>query len=198
MPDEKETLRLTLERQREALLWKLDGLSERDLRWPLTPTGTNLLGIVKHVASVELGYLGDVFGRPSGIPTPWLDDESPVNADMWATVDQSSAEIIQLYRDAGTHSEATIAALELDAVGFVPWWSPETQQVTLHQILVHMIAETARHLGHADIIRELTDGAVGLRETSTNLPNLGAVGLATYRRQLAEVAEQATGTGTLG
>ncbi|MGW3505523.1 mycothiol transferase, partial [Streptomyces globisporus] len=58
----KDILRLYLQNARDAVLWKLDGLSEYEIRRPLTPTGTNLLGLVKHVASVELGYLGDAFG----------------------------------------------------------------------------------------------------------------------------------------
>jgi Protein of unknown function (DUF664) len=70
--DEKAQLHLYLRRGREALLWKLDGLSEYDIRRPFTPTGTNLLGLVKHVASGELGYFGDVFGRPFGEKVPWL------------------------------------------------------------------------------------------------------------------------------
>ena len=68
------------------MLWKLDGLSEYDIRRPLTPTGTNLLGLVKHLASVELGYFGEVFGRPSDIPLPWFEENAEPNADLWATV----------------------------------------------------------------------------------------------------------------
>ena len=69
--DPKDHLRHYLQIARDALLWKLDGLSEYDVRRPLTPTGTNLLGLVKHVASVEFGYFGDIFGRPSEEPLPW-------------------------------------------------------------------------------------------------------------------------------
>jgi len=87
--DAKETAWRYLRNQREAVLWKVDGLGERDLRIPLTPTGTNLLGLVKHVASIELGYFGETFGRPSGIPLPWFDDDAEPNADMWATPGES-------------------------------------------------------------------------------------------------------------
>ncbi|MDF2443155.1 MAG: hypothetical protein JWR01_1358, partial [Subtercola sp.] len=66
--DEKETLHGYLRIRRADLLGKLDGLSEYDARRPLTPTGTNLLGLVKHVASVQLGYFGEVFGRPATHP----------------------------------------------------------------------------------------------------------------------------------
>ena len=87
--DPKADLHRYLQIAREALLWKLDGLSEYDIRRPMVPTGTNLLGLVKHVASVELGYLGDTFGRPSGEPLPWFAEDAEPNADMWATADES-------------------------------------------------------------------------------------------------------------
>ena len=74
---------------RDALVWKLDGLSEYEIRRPTTPTGTNLLGIVKHVASVEAGYLGEIFGRTFPDPLPWFDEGAEPNADMWATAEES-------------------------------------------------------------------------------------------------------------
>lgn len=169
-PDPKADLHRYLQRGREAVLWKLDGLSEYDIRRPMVPTGTNLLGLVKHLASMELGYFGEVFGRPSGEPLPWFDEGAEANADMWATADQSREEIVGLYHRAWAHSDATIAALALDVTGHVPWWPEERREPTLHQILVHMIAETDRHAGHADIVRELIDGAAGLRADNDNLP----------------------------
>src|SRR4030095_17071932 len=102
-PDAKANLQRHLQIAREALLWKLQGLSEYDVRRPLTPTGTNLLGLVKHLASVELEYFGDVFGRPTGIPLPWAADEAEPNADMWATADESRAEYIYLSPRAWVH-----------------------------------------------------------------------------------------------
>ena len=103
----------------------MEGLSEYDMRRPLVPTGTNLLGLVKHVASVEAGYLGDTFGRPFAEPLPWFDEGAEPNADMWATADETSEQIVALYRRVWAHSDATIEALELDAVGDVPWWPQE-------------------------------------------------------------------------
>lgn len=186
----KDVLLRYLERAREAMLWKLDGLSEYDVRRPMTPTGTNLLGLVKHLASVELGYLGEVMGRPSDIPLPWYDDEEnqPPNADMFATADESREQIIELYRSAGRHSAATLAALDLDAPGRVPWWG-ERGDVTLQQVLVHLIAEIHRHLGQADIIREYLDGSAGLRADVSNLPDLDAEGWAEQHRRLQAIAE---------
>ncbi|HEX4251595.1 MAG TPA: DinB family protein [Pseudonocardia sp.] len=159
----KDDLRHYLQIARDALLWKLEGLADHDVRRPLTPTGTNLLGLVKHVASVELGYFGETFDRPSGIPLPWFEPDAEPNAAMWATPDESRAEVIDLYHRAWEHSDATIDALALDALGHVAHWPAERATVTLHRILVHMISETHRHAGHADIVRELVDGAVGAR-----------------------------------
>src|SRR5690242_9049305 len=114
--DAKEVLCRYLQRGREALLWKLDGLSEYDMRRPLVPTGTNLLGLVKHVASTEAGYLGETFGRPFPERLPWAEDGAEANAEMWATPDQSRDYIVDLYRRVWAHSDATVAALELDAI----------------------------------------------------------------------------------
>ncbi|MDR0366668.1 MAG: DinB family protein [Bifidobacteriaceae bacterium] len=162
-PGMKHHLRNYLQRQREALLWKLEGVGERKARMPMTGTGSNLLGIVKHVASVESGYLGGVFGRPGPDPLPWMEESAALgnNADMWATEDQTIEWVGALYRRVWAHSDRTVSELPLDAEGFVPWWGPERGRVTLGQILVHVIAETARHLGHCDILREQADGAVG-------------------------------------
>jgi hypothetical protein len=180
-----------LQAGREALLWKLDDLSEYDVRRPMVRTGTNLLGLVKHVASVEAWYLGDVFGRPFGEPLPWFDDEAEPNADMWATEDQTRDDIVGLYRRAWAHSDATVAALELDAVGQVPWWPPERREVTLHRVLVHLIAETHRHAGHADVVRELIDGVAGLRSGNENLPGLDEASWQAHRDRLEQVARRA-------
>lgn len=186
--DPKADLQRYLQVGREALLWKLDGLSEYDVRRPVVPTGTNLLGLVKHVASVEAGYFGGTFGRPFAEPLPWMDDDAEPNADMWATADESREQIIGLYHRVWAHSDATIEALPLDATGHVPWWPPERSTVTLHRILVHMIAETDRHTGHADIVRELIDGAVGLRPSNDNLPPVDQAWWESYRDRLEQVA----------
>ncbi|MEU9303423.1 DinB family protein [Streptomyces sp. NPDC048269] len=179
-----------LQAARDALMWKLDGLSEYDVRRPLTPTGTNLLGLVKHVASMELGYFGETFGRPSGEPLPWLADDAEPNADMWAAADESREQIVGLYHRAWKHSDTTIETLTLDAIGRVPWWPEERSEVTLHQILVHMVAETHRHAGHADIVRELVDGTVGMREGNDNMPEGDRSWWENHRLRLEGVARE--------
>jgi len=176
---------------RDALVWKLDGLSEYDARRPLTPTGTNLLGIVKHVASVEAGYLGDVFGRPFPESFPWFADDAEPNADMWATSDQSREYIHDQYARVAAHSTETVITLGLDGEGVVPWWPVDRRNVTVRRILVHLIAETHRHAGHADIVRELIDGAAGYRADNDNLPEVDAQWWLEYRDQIERVAREA-------
>jgi hypothetical protein len=117
-------------------VWKLDGLSEYDARRPMTPTGTNLLDLVKHVGAVAAGYFGEVFDRPF--------DE--------------------------------------------PWWAEGRRDVTLHRILVHVLGETGRHAGHADIVRELIDGSAGLRGDSADLPEQDDAWWAAYRQRLEDIA----------
>jgi uncharacterized damage-inducible protein DinB len=189
--DPKADLRRYLQAGREALLWKLEGLGEYDVRRPLVPTGTNLLGLVKHVASVEAGYLGDTFGRSFPEPLPWLGEEAEPNADMWATPAESGEQITALYRRVWAHSDATVEQLQLDAVGHVPWWPPERSEVTLHTVLIHMIAETHRHAGHADIVRELIDGAVGLRQDNDNMAPGDAGWWREYYARVQDAATQA-------
>lgn len=191
LPDPKADLHRYLQQGRDALLWKLDGLSDYDVRRPLTQTGTNLLGLVKHVASVEAGYFGLVFGRPFDEPLPWFEEDAEVNADFWATADESREQIVGLYHRAWAHSDVTIDTLELDAVGHVPHWPEDRNEVTLHQILVHMIAETHRHAGHADIIRESIDGAVGRGPDNDNMAPGDRTWWEDYRRRLERVAREA-------
>lgn len=189
-PAMKADLHRYLQAAREALVWKLDGLSEHDVRRPLTPTGTNLLGVVKHVASVEAGYLGDTFDRPFPEPLPWFGEDAEPNADMWATREESQEEILGLYHRVWVHADATIEALPLDAVGRVAWWPEERSEVTLHRILVHMIAETDRHAGHADIVRELIDGSVGARPGNDNMAPGDRAWWESYHNQLEQVAAE--------
>jgi hypothetical protein len=159
----KEHLHEHLRWVREALVWKLDGLSEYDIRRPLTPTGTNLLGLVKHCAVAEARYFGEVFGRPFPEPLPRWDDEAASETEFWATEHETRDEIVGLYRRVWEHSDATINALAIDAPGYVPWWS---EKVKLFNVMVHVLSGATRHAGHADILREQLDGAVGMSADS--------------------------------
>jgi hypothetical protein len=154
----KDYLHDELRFTRQALVWKLDGLSEYDIRRPLTATGTNLLGLVKHLATWEARYLGEIFQRPFPEPLPrWQDADG---SDLWVTQDETRDQIIGFYRRAWDHADATIEELPLDAPGHVPWWP--RPDVKLFSIIVHVLNDTNRHAGHADILREQIDGRTGV------------------------------------
>lgn len=192
MTDIKARLRHELRNCGDGLLWKLDGLGEYDLRRPMTPTGTNLLGMVKHVGGIASGYLGEVFARPISEPPPWFaDDMDEPNVDMWARPDETSEAIIGFYRRVWDHADATVEALDLDASGTVPWWPAEQAEVTLHQMIVLIIGETNRHSGHADIVRELIDGTAGFRPDFSSLPEGDDDWWADYRDRLEQAAHKA-------
>ena len=152
----KDYLHGDLREIREVMLGKLDGLSEYDIRRPLTSTGTNLLGLIKHLSIWEARYLGEVFDRPFPEALPQWNDATQWGDDLWATADESRSEIVARFRRVWDHSDATIRALDIDAPGHVPWWP--RPNVKLFNILVHLLAETNRHAGHADILREQLDG----------------------------------------
>jgi hypothetical protein len=180
VPDLKDELHRSLQASRATMLSKLDDLSEYDRRRPMTPTGTNLLGLVKHLAGLEYGYLGESFGRPAQETMSWIEDGSIwQGADMWARPEESSEYIIGLYRRACAHADGVIAALDLDARGSVPHWPEDRRETTLGVLLIRMAAETAHHAGHADIVRELIDGRGG--------PDQDAIDEATWQGYIAQV-----------
>ncbi|HVX42387.1 MAG TPA: DinB family protein [Mycobacteriales bacterium] len=188
-PEFKAFLTRYLTHSRDALLWKLDGLSDFDVRRPLTPTASNLLGLLKHVALTSAEYFGIVFDRPFPGIENWFTEESPDNADMWATAEQSRDDVLELWQRAWAHADATIAATPLSGPGRVPWWPAERATVTLQQVLVHNIDEVGRHAGHADILRELIDGEAGLTRDNGNLPEHDAAWWRDYRAQVQAAAD---------
>ncbi len=190
---QKATLLLYLQRRRADLAGKLDGLGEYDVRRPLVPSGTNLLGLVKHVASVQLEYFGEVFGRPSERSFPWMSEDAEAEADMWATPGESRDAILAFHAFSAAHSDATIEALPLDARGTVPWWPEERREVTLHTVLVHVVSEIAQHAGHADILRELIDGSIGHGPGDPNLGAFTAEGRTAHARRVESAARAASG-----
>ena len=176
----KETLHDKLREGRAALLSRLDGLGEYDLRRPLTPTGTNLLGLVKHLAGLEYLYLGESLGRPGPETLPWVEDGSIWDgADMWALPGESSAYLLGLYQRACDHAGRVVDELDLEAPARVEHWPEARRDTTLGFLLVRMVAETAHHAGHADIVRELIDGRGG--------PDHDAFDDASWRDYLARV-----------
>ncbi|MEU6235269.1 DinB family protein [Kitasatospora sp. NPDC047058] len=185
----KEDLRIYLQDARDALLWKLEGLSEYDVRRPLTPTGTNLLGLVKHLTGAEAVYFGETYGRPFTGPALWITGDAEPNADLWVTPEETREQIVGGYRRVWAHADETIAALPLDATGRVPWG--DRSEVTLHGSLVHMIAETQRHAGHADIVRELVDGTTGQRPGGDNTAPGGPAWWKAHHDRVEQAAKQA-------
>ncbi len=183
----KDVLKDYLQGARDTLIWTLDGLSERDQRLPRTPTGMNLLGIVKHALNTEAVYFGPTFGRdwPSPeelVPAGGTDPQ----ADWYATAQESAAGLVDLYRRVQMFADETIEALPLDAIGQVAHWGGA--EVTLHEIMVHKIVDLQRHAGHADIVREQIDGSTGLLRENSNLP--GDTDWLAYVAKLTALAEQ--------
>jgi hypothetical protein len=152
---------------RQSLLGKAEGLSEYDARRPLTRTGTNVLGLIKHLTLSEARYLGDIVGRPYPEELPRFDDPDFANRDsLWVTERESRADVIDGYQRACRHADATIEALPIDAPGHVPWWP--LPEVTLFNVMVHVLTETSRHAGHADILREQLDSALVVGKATTS------------------------------
>ncbi|MFB9238114.1 DinB family protein [Plantactinospora siamensis] len=182
----KDVLKNYLQGARDVLIWKLEGLSERDQRLPRTPTGTNLLGLVKHALNTEAIYFGPTFGREW--PTPdelvSLGDPDPM-AGWYATETETAAGIIDLYRRVQAFADETIDSLPLDAIGRVAHWGGA--EVTLHEIMVHMTVDLQRHAGHADILREQVDGSVGLLRRHSNVPD--AIDWPTHTQRLTAIAD---------
>ncbi len=185
--DSKVVLKNHLQGARDTLIWKLDGVSERDLRLPRTPTGLSLLGIVKHALHAEVVYFGPTFGREWRTPEELVssDDHDP-QADWYATAQESAPHMIDLYRRVQAFADEAIDALPLDAIGHVAHWGGA--EVTLHQAMVHTIVDLQRHAGHADIVREHIDGSAGLLRKVSNLPR--DMDWLAYTAKLTAIAEQ--------
>ena len=138
---------------RATLLWKIDGLSDDDLRRPLTPSGVCLLGIVKHSAYVERSWFRRVFAAED-VSFPWT--ETDPDADWRIEPNETTAAIVAFYQDECARSRAIVAGRAWDEVA-----GREGREQTLGWIMTHMVEEVARHCGHADILREQIDGQTG-------------------------------------
>jgi uncharacterized damage-inducible protein DinB len=151
---EKESLKVSLDRHRDTVLWKLEGLGDDDLRRSMVPSGTSLLGLVKHLAAVEYGWFCDTFGREIE-PLPF-DDDDP-DADLRVRPEETTEDILAFYGRARAAADQAIDELDVEDTG-TAWFG---EAVTMRWVLIHMIEETARHAGHVDILRELIDGMAG-------------------------------------
>ncbi len=171
MDELEDTLRTYLDNSRRAMLWKAKGLSDIELTRPMVGTGTNLLGLVQHLGFIEYGYFVRCLGF--AVEDRYYDAlaENPDDsADMWVAADIECNEVRAFYQRAIEAANPNIAALPLDAPATVPWWPEGKRDTTLLRLLLQMNVETARHAGHADILRESIDGATGMREENTNMP----------------------------
>jgi uncharacterized damage-inducible protein DinB len=141
---------------RGVVVRKVSGISEEDARRPLVPSMTTLAGLVKHLIGVERGWFERRLARR---PADAIIGILGGGDDSWVvTADETVDVLIAEYEQTCEQSRLTAAQFDLDDV--VP--HPRLGQVSLRWIYVHMIEETARHAGHADILREQTDGATGV------------------------------------
>ena len=155
---EREMLPAFLDYHRATLLWKVDGLPEADLRRSMTPSGVSLLGLVNHLAYVERWWFQAVFAGEDA-DFPWSDADP--EAEWHVGPDVSPAAVIDLYRSEAARSREIVSHANLDDLARRPHTQPRGGDQTLRWIMLHMIEETARHNGHADLIREALDGATG-------------------------------------
>ncbi|MFI7212614.1 DUF664 domain-containing protein [Micromonospora maritima] len=131
------------------------------------------------------------FGRPFPEPLPRWDDPDPDHTEMWAGEHETRTGVVDRYRRAGAHADATIDALAIDAPGHVPWWP--RPDVKLFNVMVHVLTETTRHAGHADILREQLDGSTGAWAEYAHLePDRST--LAARRATVEQAARAAAGT----
>lgn len=153
--DERAALAAFMDGQRLTVLRKLDGLDEAQLRTPAAPSGWHMLGVVNHLALVERWWFRDVFAGED-CTYPWTDEDP--DADFRAD-GQTVADVLERYRDEVARATAIVAAADLDAHSARP--GRRGGLFSLRWIVLHMMEETARHLGHLDLAREALDGATG-------------------------------------
>jgi uncharacterized damage-inducible protein DinB len=152
--DEKTTLSAFLDWYRDALLRKIEGLNQEAATRRLVPSATTLLGMVKHLAYVERGWFQGTF---LGEPIERLRTADDPDAEFRIELGESIDRIVGLYRREVERSREIVRAASLDDHAL----RADRRNYSLRWILVHMIEETARHVGHADILREQLDGATG-------------------------------------
>ena len=152
---EKDVLAGFLDHYRATLLAVCEGLSEEELRRPMVRSGTSLLGMIQHLAYVERGWFREtIAGERVDYPFD-LDDPT---GDFRIAPEATAEQIFELYRAECAKSRQVLGSVSLDA----PARGEErSADYNVRWIVVHMIEETARHAGHADILREQIDGATG-------------------------------------
>ena len=154
--DEKTMLLAYLDMYRGTMVWKLRDLTDEQAKWSPVPSGTSLFGLAAHLAMVERWWFTAVMADADEVDFPWSDDDP--DADWRGPEGATLADVVALYESECERSRAVTRDIDLDAI-----MSTRRAKHTRNarEIVVHMIEETARHAGHADIIRELLDGVVG-------------------------------------
>lgn len=156
--NERDALVGFLDRQRDALVRKVRGVSDADARRAPTASSLSLLGLLKHSAVWEgRWFQGIVAGRP--LPDGWPEHESPIQDEDFLIGDTDTVELwVARYEEAAETSRQIVAAMELDD----SCARRDIIECNVRCVLLHMIEETARHAGHADLIRETLDGSRGM------------------------------------
>ncbi|CEA09320.1 DinB superfamily protein [Arthrobacter saudimassiliensis] len=152
--DERDTLNGFLDYLRGAVVVKATGLSDADGARRLLPSLTTVSGLVRHLADVERSWFREKLDGQADVPTRW--SEADPDGEFRVTADDSLAEIIADYEAACAESREVAARYALDDLCRKPG-----VKHNLRWVLTHMIEETGRHAGHADILREMIDGVTG-------------------------------------
>jgi uncharacterized damage-inducible protein DinB len=159
--DETTVLTAYLAFQRETVLGKTDGLTRGQLAQPHPPSSLTLAGLLHHLALVEESWAVERFaGQP--MPEPWaaVDWDATPDWEFETAVDLEPEVLRERYREAGRRTDAVVAAAgDLDALSAQPLRNGN--RFSLRWMLLHLVEETARHAGHADLLREAVDGATG-------------------------------------
>ena len=175
---EKALLHAHLRLARDNLVFKVEGLSEADRRRPMAPSGTNLIGVIKHMTWIESWYLCDAFGRDRP-QLPWEQDVDAsyfMWSDMYAKPEETTDELLAAYQAANDAADASIEGLDLDTIG----QHPMGMALSLRSLLLIVLIDTSRHAGHSDIVRELIDGSTGSRHAPSGFEGANADHQAAY------------------
>jgi uncharacterized damage-inducible protein DinB len=158
--DERDGLLSYLEHMREMLRVAAYGLTDEQIALTPTASALSIGGLIKHVAHAERTWMDTVLQRERGSRDAY---EAAFRVAPGETVEQ----VLQLYDDAARNTTAVISGI--DGLGQpvpvpqgVPWFPPDVESWSVRWVLLHLIQETARHAGHADIIRESIDGATAM------------------------------------
>jgi hypothetical protein len=153
---ERDALTAFLDKQRDILVRKIEGVTDDDARRAATASSLSLLGIIKHCALWERRWFQVIFAGRT-IPGDWPEVRSKIRADFEVGADDSVLEWLGFYADQVEESRRIVASAELDARCALSGMTDRN----LRWVLMHHIEEVARHAGHADIIRESIDGSTG-------------------------------------